>query len=97
MDIEFKQTFIRLGLEQYLPIFVGSGFSHWHLLCNITESDFGVLGVKRGYRRKIQREIARRHLWPDNDPLPADGIVCEYSSLRSRARGTVKGLIWSKL
>ena len=97
MDTEFKQTFVRLGLEQYLPIFVRSGFSDWHLLCNITESDFGVLGVKRGHRRKIQREIARRHLWPDKDPLPADGIVCECASLRSRARGTVKGLILSKL
>jgi len=75
MDTEFKQTFVRLGLEQYLPIFVRSGFSDWHLLCNITESDFGVLGVKRGHRRKIQREIARRHLWPDKDPLPSGGIV----------------------
>jgi hypothetical protein len=50
-----------------------------------------------GHRRKIQREVARRHLWPDYDPLPADGIVCECPSLRSRARGTVKGLIVSKL
>ncbi|KAH6701250.1 hypothetical protein BKA61DRAFT_620365 [Leptodontidium sp. MPI-SDFR-AT-0119] len=97
MDAEFKQTFVRLGLEQYLPIFVGSGFSDWHLLCNITESDFGVFGVKRVHRRKIQRETARRHLWPDYDPLPADGTVCECPSLRSRARGTVKGLILSKL
>jgi hypothetical protein len=61
MDTEFRQTFVRLGLGQYLPIFVGSGFSDWHLLCNITESDFTILGVKLGYRRKIQREIARRH------------------------------------
>ncbi|PVH68950.1 hypothetical protein DL98DRAFT_578583 [Cadophora sp. DSE1049] len=83
MDTEFKQTFVRLGLEQYLPIFVRSGFSDWHLLCNITESDFGVLGVKRGHRRKIQREIARRHLWPDKDPLPADGIVSSVTSTES--------------
>lgn len=34
MNTEFKQT--RLELEQYLPIFVGSGFSDWHLLCNIS-------------------------------------------------------------
>jgi hypothetical protein len=45
MNPEFKQTFIRLGLEQYLPIFIRSGFGDWHLLCNITESDFALLGV----------------------------------------------------
>lgn len=43
MDKEVKQAFVRLGLEQYLPIFVGSGFSDWHSVCNISESDFGVL------------------------------------------------------
>jgi hypothetical protein len=33
-EIMNKQT--RLGLEQYLPIFVGSGFGDWHLHCNIS-------------------------------------------------------------
>src|SRR5690242_17167524 len=87
MNPELKQTFIRLGLEQYLPIFIRSGFGDWHLLCNITESDFALLGVKLGHRRKLQREIARRHLWPDYDPLPADGIVCHQFSVPTRCRG----------
>jgi hypothetical protein len=98
MSPEFKQTFIRLGLEQYLPIFIRSGFGDWHLFCNITESDFALLGVKLGHRRKLQREIARRHLWPDCEPLPADGIAYrELPVRRSRGRGTVKGLRISKL
>jgi hypothetical protein len=98
MDADFKQTFVRLGLEQYLPLFVRSGFHDWHFLCNITESDFALLGVKLGHRRKLQREIARRHFWPDYVPLPAGGIVCRESTVRrSRGRGAVKGLVISKL
>ena len=76
MNAEFKETLLRLGLAQYLPIFAQSGFDDWHRLCHITESDFDLLVVKRGHRRKLQREIARRHSWPDYKPLPAGGIVC---------------------
>jgi hypothetical protein len=98
MNIEFKDTFIRLGLEQYLPIFAQSGFDNWHLLCNITESDLALLGVKRGHRRKLQREIARRHSWPDYEPLPAGGMVChEFMILPSQSRDTIKWLMFSKL
>jgi hypothetical protein len=98
MNSDFKQTFIRLGLGQYLPIFVRSGFGDWHMLCDITESDFDLLGVKLGHRRKLQREVARRHLWPDDRPLPADGIVCrEFSILKPRGRDAVKRLVISKL
>jgi hypothetical protein len=98
MNREFQQTFILLGLEQYLPIFTQSGFGDWHLLCNITEFDFALLGVKLGHRRKLQREIARRHLWPDYDPLPADGIACrQFSVLRCQGQGAVKSLMISKL
>jgi hypothetical protein len=98
MNPEFKQTFIRLGLEQYLPIFVRLGFGNWHFLCNITESDFDLLGVKLGHRRRLQREIARRHLWPDYEPLPADRRVCRGSSIiMSRGLDTIKSLIVSKL
>ena len=98
MSPEFEQTFRRLGLEQYLPIFVRAGFGHWRFLCDITESDFDLLGVKLGHRRKLQREIARRHFWPDYEPLPADGMVCrEFSILWPRGRRAGKSLIISKL
>ncbi|EXJ79276.1 hypothetical protein A1O3_08778 [Capronia epimyces CBS 606.96] len=48
----------RLGLEQYLDAFVGEGFDTWETLTDIQESDFDVLNVKLGHRRKLQRAIA---------------------------------------
>jgi hypothetical protein len=68
MNTEFKQTFVRLGLEQYLPIFVGSGFGNWHLLCNITESDFAVFGVKRGHVSWLRKDRLKNY----------EGIYGEY-------------------
>ncbi|KIW71973.1 hypothetical protein PV04_00198 [Phialophora macrospora] len=48
----------RLGLEQYLDLFIGEGFDTWDTLTDIQESDFDALNVKLGHRRKLQRAIA---------------------------------------
>ncbi|KAK5272166.1 hypothetical protein LTR96_001796 [Exophiala xenobiotica] len=48
----------RLGLEQYLDIFLSEGFDTWDTLTDIQESDFDALNVKLGHRRKLQRAIA---------------------------------------
>lgn len=48
----------RLGLEQYLDLFIGEGFDTWETLTDIQESDFDALSVKLGHRRKLQRAIA---------------------------------------
>ncbi|KAI1622844.1 hypothetical protein EDD37DRAFT_610165 [Exophiala viscosa] len=53
----------RLGLEQYLDIFLSEGFDTWETLADIQESDFDALSVKLGHRRltltkKLQRAIA---------------------------------------
>ena len=36
----------------------------------MTESNFNALNIRLGDRRKLQRELARRQLWPENSPLP---------------------------
>ncbi|EXJ65385.1 hypothetical protein A1O7_01726 [Cladophialophora yegresii CBS 114405] len=48
----------RLGLEQYLDLFISEGFDTWETLTDIQESDFDALNVKLGHRRKLQRAIA---------------------------------------
>ncbi|KAF2405511.1 hypothetical protein EJ06DRAFT_28612 [Trichodelitschia bisporula] len=47
----------RLGLTQYLEIFVQEGFDTWETVLDITESDLNFLNVKLGHRRKLQRAI----------------------------------------
>ncbi|KAJ9606397.1 hypothetical protein H2200_009358 [Cladophialophora chaetospira] len=48
----------RLGLEQYLDLFISEGFDTWDTLTDIQETDFDSLNVKLGHRRKLQRAIA---------------------------------------
>jgi hypothetical protein len=73
MSREFQASIARVGLEQYLSCFTRAGYSDWHSLCNITEAHFVELRVKLGHRRKLQREIAKRHGWPASEPLPTHG------------------------
>jgi hypothetical protein len=44
----------------------------------VAESDFEALDIRLGDRRKLQREIARRQLWPENSPLPTSDELREY-------------------
>jgi len=80
-EVEFKfdftTTMSRLGdilaeidLEQYLRIFEEAGFDTWESLSTITENELATLGIPRGHRRRLQREVARRSGWPENRPLP---------------------------
>jgi hypothetical protein len=41
----------RLGLGQYLDVFLSEGFDSWETLLDITESDLNILNVKLGHRR----------------------------------------------
>ncbi|KAF1354868.1 high mobility group box domain-containing protein [Delphinella strobiligena] len=47
----------RLGLSQYLQVFLDEGFDTWDTLMDVTESDLDTLHVKLGHRRKLQRAI----------------------------------------
>ncbi|KAH8815034.1 hypothetical protein F5884DRAFT_663987 [Xylogone sp. PMI_703] len=55
---ELEDIFAELGISQYLQDFLDQGFDTWETILDITESDFDVLGVKLGHRRKLQRKIA---------------------------------------
>jgi hypothetical protein len=48
-DLEVKLH--RLGLEQYVDVFIGQGFGTWDMLLDIQETDFEALGVKLSHRR----------------------------------------------
>ncbi|KAI9848753.1 MAG: hypothetical protein M1837_006840 [Sclerophora amabilis] len=48
----------QLGISQYRDRFFEEGFETWETVLDITEADLDALNVKRGHRRKLQREIA---------------------------------------
>ncbi|KAF2185117.1 hypothetical protein K469DRAFT_779923 [Zopfia rhizophila CBS 207.26] len=64
----------RLGLSQYLDVFVAEGFDTWETVLDITESDLNALNVKLGHRRtppqKLQRAIAESRGQAPDRPLP---------------------------
>lgn len=60
----------RLGLSQYLEVFVSEGFDSWETVLDITESDLSHLNVKLGHRRKLQRAIAESRGQSADRPLP---------------------------
>jgi hypothetical protein len=55
---ELEHILAELGLSTYLHDFLEQGFDTWYTILDIKESDFDVLGVKLGHRRKLQRKIA---------------------------------------
>ncbi|KAF2658270.1 hypothetical protein K491DRAFT_713662 [Lophiostoma macrostomum CBS 122681] len=55
---DLRRNLERLGLSQYLDIFVAEGFDTWETILDITESDLNALNVKLGHRRRLQRAIA---------------------------------------
>lgn len=55
---DLEHIFAELGISQYLQEFLEHGFDTWETILDITESDFDVLGVKLGHRRRLQRKIA---------------------------------------
>ncbi|OLL25257.1 High mobility group protein 20A [Neolecta irregularis DAH-3] len=63
------EIFKPLGLESYSQIFCDEGFETWESLLDITEDDLEALGVKRGHRRRLQREIATCRGVPKDTPL----------------------------
>ncbi|RMZ89107.1 hypothetical protein DV736_g3668, partial [Chaetothyriales sp. CBS 134916] len=63
----------RLGLEQYLDVFIGEGFDTLETLLDIQETDFDALNVKLGHRRKLQRAIA------EHRGIPFERIVAATS------------------
>jgi len=90
MVAELQRALTELGLEQYLPNCLRAGIQNWQSLTTITEAELAALGVRIGHRRKLQRAIARGHLWPDNRPLPTPEQLQQHrQNLRRLARGDI--------
>ncbi|SZF02921.1 unnamed protein product [Blumeria hordei] len=95
---DLADIFAELGISHYLQEFIEQGFDSWDTILDITESDFDVLGVKLGHRRKIQRRIANTRgvssdtaLDPRNTP-PVERHVEELPRLRSELKEVVSAL-----
>jgi hypothetical protein len=69
----------QLGMEDYAAGFRDAGFLDWDSLTQITEGDLAALNMRLGDRRKLQREIARRHRWPEDMPLPTTEQLSQYT------------------
>ena len=76
----------QLGLEDYAAGFKDAGFLDWDSLTHITEGDLAALNMRLGDRRKLQREIARRHRWPEDMPLPTTEQLSQYTPSSSASR-----------
>jgi len=72
-----------LGLNEYVPGCKNAGFLDWSSLDEITEDDMASINMRLGDRRKLQREIARRHRWPDYEPLPTSEYLEKHNSFSS--------------
>ena len=72
---------VEISLEQYLGTFENAGFGTWETLSTITEIELAALGIPRGHRRRLQREIARKSGWPEDHPLP--GYISSTSGVQS--------------
>ncbi|KAK4047459.1 hypothetical protein OIV83_005371 [Microbotryomycetes sp. JL201] len=58
-----------LGLSEYTHSLLQNGFDRMESLFDIQEEDFEVLGVRRGHRRMLQRELASLRGIPTSVPL----------------------------
>ncbi|KAG9241099.1 hypothetical protein BJ878DRAFT_522447 [Calycina marina] len=65
-----RDILAEVNLEQYYETFVKACFDTWEDLSTITEDELEALGIPRGHRRRLQREIARRSGWPEYMALP---------------------------
>ncbi|KAL8278409.1 hypothetical protein RQP46_009099 [Phenoliferia psychrophenolica] len=62
-----------LELNEYITIFLNEGFDRMESLVDAQEDDFAAMGVKRGHRRIIQRELATMRGVPLTAPLNISG------------------------
>ncbi|KAL1924862.1 uncharacterized protein VTP21DRAFT_4516 [Calcarisporiella thermophila] len=66
---QVREFLTRLKLSQYVDKFLEEGFDRLLSLFEVTEADLIVMGVKRGHRRLLQREIATSKGIPPTLPL----------------------------
>lgn len=84
MANEVTEILQELGLEQYSAVLGRAGFESWGAIRDIREKDLIRLNFRLGDRRKLQREIARRQLWPESRPLPMGSDMRRHNGAGSR-------------
>lgn len=88
--MSFESELAELHLEHYVQSFQHAGIQSWQSLSTITEAELIAIGVRVGHRRKIQRAVARKSLWPENRPLPSPEQLQQHrQNLQRLARGTI--------
>lgn len=93
MAAELQRNLAGLDMLQYLPNLLHAGIQDWQSLSTITEAELKSLGVRVGHRRKLQRAIARDHLWPENRPLPTSNFSEHLQRHRQRLRRLARRFI----
>jgi len=84
MADEVEEILNELGLEQYFNTIHRAGFCSWNTLRGIREKDLLRLNFRLGDIRKLQREIARRQMWPETRPLPTSADMRRHHQAGSR-------------
>ncbi|RIA87146.1 hypothetical protein C1645_777912 [Glomus cerebriforme] len=64
----------KCNLLEYYDRFISEGFDQLQSLLDVTEADLKAMNVKRGHRRRLQREIATIKGIPLNTPLFIQGL-----------------------
>ncbi|CAG8444335.1 5142_t:CDS:2 [Ambispora leptoticha] len=66
---QVKEFLRKCNLLEYYERFIAEGFDDLQSLLDVTESDLIAMDVKRGHRRRLQREIATVKGFPSDSPL----------------------------
>jgi hypothetical protein len=66
---ELRDKLVSIGLETYLPLLLSKGYQNWESVLKLSEEDFESLQIKRGHRRRLQRQIATDRGHSINHPL----------------------------
>ncbi|KAL8782415.1 MAG: hypothetical protein Q9195_009647 [Heterodermia aff. obscurata] len=88
---DLESTLAWLDMSDYYDRFVQAGFDSWLVLCEITEADLEALGVERGHRRKLQREIATSRQSIQNPPTSAFQPIPGPQNAGSRPTSALPG------
>ncbi|KAF2670322.1 hypothetical protein BT63DRAFT_424263 [Microthyrium microscopicum] len=67
-----QQVLHKIGLQQYLDVFLANGYQTWADVTGITEEALVDLKIKLGHRRQLQREIFSYFGYAFNEYLPAE-------------------------
>lgn len=68
--LQIRDFLKKCNLLEYYDRFMSEGFDQLQSLLDVTEADLMAMDVKRGHRRRLQREIATMKGIPSNVPLP---------------------------